>query len=330
DGHEWTMGAYATDYVEKVWPLTYRGGAKKLGKFGYPSEGQGGMIARPSGGYFFDRCAEAGLNYRSYGEFVENGPAPGKPSSTKFKNLEGHFDPLFRGYDLDYSDVKRAERFLAEIARFEREGELPRWIVLRLPNDHTSGTSPGKLTPTAMVAQNDFALGMVIEGLSKSKFWPTMAVFVVEDDAQNGPDHVDAHRTVALAVSPYSKRRSVDSSLYSTSSMLRTMGLILGTKPLSQFDAAARPMYASFQPTLDLAPYAKVAPSVDIEARNLRTAWGAQKSLQFDLSKEDQADDIAFSEVIWKSVKGANSPLPAPVRAAFFVGKPRGEDDDDD
>src|SRR5207302_2457373 len=137
----------------------------------------------------------------------------------------------------------------------EKAGEMPRLIILRLPNDHTYGTREGKPTPAAMVADNDHAFGMVVEAVSKSKFWKDTAIFVVEDDAQNGPDHVDAHRTIAFVISPYTKRGQVDSRLYSTSSMLRTIELILGLKPMSQFDAAALPMFASFQKEPDLRAY---------------------------------------------------------------------------
>jgi hypothetical protein len=151
---------------------------------------------------------------------------------------------------------------------------------------------------------------------------------VIEDDAQNGPDHVDAHRVVALVASPYCKRGVVDSSFYSTTSMLRTMGLILGTKPLSQFDAAARPMYASFQSKPDLRPYIHEPARVDLNARNPDRAFGQDRTKEFRLEKEDQADDIAFNEVIWKSVMGEHSPIPAPVRAAFFMPR-KGEKEDD-
>ncbi|WP_406695944.1 alkaline phosphatase family protein [Singulisphaera sp. Ch08] len=240
DGHEWTMGAYATDFVERTWPLGYRGD----GRVPFPAEGNF-AIATPAGGYLWDRAAAKGVSYRSYGEFIDNGKTPADPSTTKVKALQGHFDPKYRGYDLDYPDQKRADRFLEELAEFEKAGEMPRLIVLRLPNDHTSGTAPGKPTVTAMVADNDLALGRVVEGLSRSKFWPKLAIFVVEDDAQNGSDHVDAHRTVALAISPYVKRKSVDSTMYSTSSMLRTIELILGLDPMSQFDASSRPMSMS-------------------------------------------------------------------------------------
>ena len=331
DGHQWTMGAYATDFVEKVWPLSYRGrplasSIKNLNI--YPSEGNFDAIARGAGGYLWDRCAEAGVSYRSYGEWVEDAKKVGEPAKARVKALEGHFDPMFRGWDLDYPDVKRAEHFIAELQRFEREGGFPSLTILRLPNDHTSGTKAGKSTPTAQVADNDLALGMVVEAISKSKFWEDTAIFVVEDDAQNGPDHVDAHRSIALVISPYTKHGHVDSTMYSTSSMLRTMELILGLKPMSQFDAAARPMYHSFQAKADLTAYEHLVPDVDLQEKNKAAAWGSKISEKFNLAKEDAADDLLLNEVIWRSVKGANSPMPAPVRAAFVMQHVQDDDDD--
>lgn len=325
DGHQWSMGAYANDFVEKVWPLGYRGSV--LGKLNrYPSEGSYGEIERPAGGYIWDRCAEAKVSYRSYGEWIENGTNPGDPSKARVKTLEGHFDPLFRGYDLDYPDVKRAERFLEDLARFERDGGMPQFIVLRLPNDHTAGTRLGKPTPTAMVADNDLALGMVVEGVSKSKFWKETALFVLEDDAQNGPDHVDCHRSVAFVISPYTRRGVVDSTPYTTSSMLRTMELILGLKPMSQFDAAALPMFPSFTAQADFTPYKHEPARVDLKETNKATAWGVKQSGELDLTREDAADDLLFNEIIWRSVKGPNAPMPAPVRAAFWVPKVKGKE----
>lgn len=319
DGHEWSMGAYATDFVEKVWPLTYRTPNQK--KLTYPAEGNYDRIARPAGGYIWDRAREAGISYRSYGEWVRNGKTPDEPRHATVPALEGHFDPGFHSYDLDYSDQKRADRFISELNRFEAARDMPRLQIVRLPNDHTFGTKAGKPTPTAMVADNDLALGRVIEAISKSKFWPQTAVFVIEDDAQNGPDHVDAHRVVALVISPYCKRNFVDSTMYSTSSMLRSMELILGLQPMSQFDAAATPMYNSFQSRSDVRAYSHRMPSVDMNAKNTEAAWGAQLSEKFDLTKEDAADDLLFNEVIWRSVKGPNSKMPAPVRAAFVWPK---------
>ncbi|HEV3083623.1 MAG TPA: bifunctional YncE family protein/alkaline phosphatase family protein [Gemmataceae bacterium] len=328
-GHEWSMGAYATDFVQKVWPLVYRGSPlRKLDK--YPAEGNMDAIARPAGGYLWDRCAEAGVSYRSYGEWIDNGKTPDVPGRARVKALEGHFDPLFRGFDLDYSEQKRADRFIEELGRFEREGDLPRLVILRLPNDHTSGAKVGKPTPTAYVADNDLALGRVVEAVSKSKFWKDTAIFVVEDDAQNGSDHVDAHRTVAYVISPYARRGQVDSTMYSTTSMLRTMELILGLKPMSQFDAAAQPMYGAFQAHADTGSYQHAVPAVDLTEKNQATAWGAKLSEKFDFTKEDAADDLLLSEVIWRSVRGPNSPMPAPVRSAFvFPHLKEGKQDKD-
>jgi hypothetical protein len=211
--------------------------------------------------------------------------------------------------------------------RFERDGEMPRLVIIRLPNDHTSGTSVGKPTPTAYVADNDLALGRVVEAITRSKFWPQTALFVVEDDAQNGPDHVDAHRTIAYVISPYVKRGSVDSTMYSTASMLRTMELILGLKPMSQFDAAAMPMFQCFQERPDLRPYRARPVTVDLNEKNVETAWGSKLSEQMDFTKEDVADDLLLNEVVWRSVRGADSPMPAPTRAAFVFSK--GSDDDE-
>jgi hypothetical protein len=204
---------------------------------------------------------------------------------------------------MDYPDVLRAKRFIDELHRFEREGDMPRLQVIRLPNDHTSGTSVGKATPTAAVADNDRAFGMVVEAVSRSKFWAQTAIFVVEDDAQNGPDHVDAHRTIAYVISPYTKRSFVDSTMYSTASMLRTMELILGMKPMSQFDAAAMPMFHSFTSKPDLRPYTALPALVNLGETNRTAAWGADLSRKMDLTKEDAADDLLLNEVIWRSVR---------------------------
>jgi DNA-binding beta-propeller fold protein YncE len=315
DGHEWSMGAYATDFIEKVWPIVYRSGGLK--KIGYPAEGEYDSIGRPAGGYIWDRCAEAGISYRSYGEWVPEDTKAGEPAKPTAKALVGHVDPGFRGFDLNYSDQNRADRFIAEFKRLETAGELPRLQIVRLGNDHTAGTRVGGLTPSAMVADNDLALGRIVEAVSKSSAWKDTAIFVIEDDAQNGPDHVDAHRTVGLVVSPYCRRGAVDSTMYTTSSMLRTIGLILGTKPMSQFDTAARPMYGCFRSERDVRPYGVRPATIDLNEKNTALAWGAAMSEKFDLTKADQADDLLFNEVIWRSVKGPNSPMPAPVRAAW-------------
>ncbi|HZQ45499.1 MAG TPA: alkaline phosphatase family protein, partial [Verrucomicrobiae bacterium] len=323
DGHEWSMGAYATDFVEKTWPLNYR----KAKKFPYPSEGRF-PIAAPAGGYLWDRAREAGVSYRSYGEFTFLGKTPNDPCWTRTDSLRGHFDPWYHGFDTSYPDVKRAERFIAELKRFEAEGEMPRLLIVRLPNDHTSGTVPGRPTPSAQVADNDRSLGMLVEAVSRSKFWPQTAIFILEDDAQAGSDHVDAHRSPAFVVSPYTRRAAVDSTMYSTSSLLRTIELILGLKPMTQFDSAATPMFNAFQAQPDTRPYEALPANVDLNERNTLLSWGSKASQKMDFSKEDAADDHLLNEIIWRSVRGADSPMPAPTRAAFVLAQPKNDDKD--
>ena len=311
DGHNWSMGAYATDYVEKTWPSQYSGRRKT-----YDYEG-GAAIVAPSAGYIWDACKRAGVTYRSYGEWVVNGLRPGDPAKPRSAALEQHIDPQYRGWDLTYSDIDRAKRFLSEVKRFEAAGAMPRFQVVRLPNDHTMGMRPLALSPRSYVAQNDLALGMLVEGVSQSKFWPTTAIFIIEDDAQNGPDHVDAHRTEALAISPYIRRKTVDSTMYSTSSMLRTMELILGVPPMSQYDASATPMFASFADKPDLTPYTSRPARVSLTEYNPADSPGAKRSMEMDFEEADAAPDIELNEIIWRSIKGENSMMPAPIRSAF-------------
>ena len=316
DGHEWTMGAYATDFVERLWPLGYRGDRRVP----YPAEGAHDEAARPAGGYLWDKAAAKGVSYRSYGEFVEERPrrrtTPATPAS---QGARGAHRP-------DVSQLRhglsrrQASRTLPRGARRIREGRRDATAFHRPATERPHvGDIAGRWTVTACVGDNDLALGQLVEGLSKSRFWKQMAIFVVEDDAQNGSDHVDAHRTVALAISPYIKRHSVDSTLYSTSSMLRTMELILGLEPMSQFDAAARPMFKAFTATPDFSPYVHRPAGVDLKARNTRNAPLAAVSAKLDLEVEDRADDLLFNEIIWKAVKGADAIMPPPVRAAFVI-----------
>lgn len=311
DGHNWSTAAYATDYVEKTWPTNYS-------KRGIEYDYEGGVkVARPTMGYLWDYAARAGLSYRSYGEFIEASKAHNLPSRAREKSLQGHFDPMYRPWDLSYPDQKRMDEWLREFHGFEENGNLPRLQILRLPNDHTEGAAGGKPTPRAFVADNDLALGRLVEAVSHSKYWESTAIFVVEDDAQNGPDHVDAHRTEALVIGPYTRRHFVDSTMYSTSSMLRTIELVLGLPPMSQYDAAATPMWNSFTNTANLEPFEALPARVPLDEKNPEMAPGARRSAALDFSKEDSAPDIELNEIIWKSVKGADSEMPAPVRAAW-------------
>jgi phospholipase C len=245
---------------------------------------------------------------------------------TSEEALLGHFSPIFPPYNLSIKDNTRVDRWLEEFREYEKQGNLPQFQIVRLGNNHTEGTRPGAPTPRAHVAENDLAVGRLIEAVTQSRYWATTAIFILEDDAQNGPDHVDAHRSPAFVVSPYTKRRFVDSTMYTTSGMLRTMELILGIPPMSQYDAAATPMFNSFTDKADLTPYIHRPARVDLEERNSENAPGARQSAMWDFSREDTLPDIEFNEVIWKSVKGADSPMPAPVRSAFV----RVIEDDDD
>src|SRR5258708_8245141 len=206
---------------------------------------------------------------------------------------------------------------------------MPRLKIVRLQTDHTAGTLAGRLTPTAYLADNDRSLGILVEAVSQSQFWPQTAIFVLEDDAQNGPDHVDAHRIPAFIVSPYIRRTTVDSTMYSTSSMLRTMELILGLQPMTQFDSAATPMRKAFRSTPDLRPYTALPANVDLNEKNSRLAWGSDASRKMDFSKEDAADDHLLNEIVWRSVRGAYNPMPSPAHAAFVFRHPKGGEDDD-
>jgi hypothetical protein len=214
-------------------------------------------------------------------------------------------------------DTDNVEVFLKEYREFEKAGTMPRFIVMSLGEDHTQGTTPGAHTPAACVASNDLALGRLVEAVSKSKLWPQTAIFVIEDDAQNGPDHVDAHRTVGLVISPYTKRKFVDSTQYSTVSMIRTIELILGMPPLSQYDAAARPMFNSFMEQADVVAYTHEAARIDLDATNTKTAYGAERSSKMDFSDYDLVDDFELNEILWRSIKGVDAPLPAAVRRAI-------------
>src|SRR5206468_1423928 len=296
----------------------------------YLSEGGGAMrnaygnLSAPLNGYLWDAAVRKGLTVRSFGEFAHWLPgstqdrAAGKVKVVaSVPGLEGRVSPTYPAWDLDIPDQRRADLWLQEFHDLEAAGQLPALSIIRLGGDHTSGTTPGARTPRAMVADNDVALGRIVEGISRSQSWKDAAIFVLEDDAQNGPDHIDAHRSPALVVSPFSKRRSVDSTLYTTSGMLRTIELILGLPPMSQYDAAASPMYNAFQATPVLAPYAHLATRIPLDERNDATAWGAEASRRMNLAEADRIPEQEFNEIIWRSVKGAASPMPPIVRSAW-------------
>jgi hypothetical protein len=311
------MGAYATDVVEKIWPTNYgnRGGIY-LSEGGWEDRTPYGNIAAPADGYLWDFAKRAGVSVRSYGEFATADRASGLMRAT-VPGLAGLVSPKYPPYDLAIPDQKRADIWLEEFKEFEANGDLPRLSIIRLPNDHTSGTRPGMPTPRAMVADNDLALGRIVEAVTHSRFWKECAIFVLEDDAQNGPDHVDAHRSPALVISPFVKRQAVDSTLYTTSGMLRTMELILGLPPMSQYDAAATPMYNAFQAAPVLTPYTVQPARVPLDEKNDAAAPGARASMQMNFSEADLTPEIELNEIIWQSIRGAGSRMPPPVKTGF-------------
>jgi DNA-binding beta-propeller fold protein YncE len=330
-GHAYSTGAYATDFVQKVWPMYYGGrGGDYLSEGGGALRNPYGNVTAPRDGYLWDSCARHGVSVRSYGEFVEKDKKSPEKVSPTVPGLAGRVNPDFQGFDLSIPDNRRVDVWLKEFHRYEANGGLPRLSILRLGGDHTQGTKVGAPTPRAMIAENDLALGRVVEAISKSRFWKEAAVFVVEDDAQNGPDHVDAHRSVALVASPWARRKAVDSTLYTTAGMLRTMELILGLPPMSQYDAAAAPMYGAFQATPDLAPFTRREPRVSLDETNGPLAWGAAASGAMRLDEADLAPELELNEILWKSVRGAASPMPPPVHAAFVRPVEVREEDDDD
>ncbi len=311
DGHSWSNAGYATDFNEKLWPPNY-GGISKAGTT---------RATIPSSGYLWDNAARKGLTYRSYGEFAARTSEGGQMEAAQgVGGLVGHVSPKFRLAGMRDTDNVRA--FIEEFNRYETNYasknpnlRLPNFIVMSLGEDHTQGTRAGVPTPVAAVANNDWAVGQLVERVSHSPYWPETAIFVIEDDAQDGADHVDARRTTGLVISPYSRRGIVDNTLYTTSSMLRSMELLLGLPPMTQHDAAATPMYPAFGGKFDPTPFTHLPPEVDVNAKNTPASPGAAESAQMDFSDYDLIPMFALNEILWRSVKGDSVPMPLPVRS---------------
>ena len=306
DGHNWTMGAYATDFLEKTWPTSYggRGGT-------YPGEGKR-EIANNKNGFLWDACQRSGVSYRSYGEFIENN----KPSVPVLKN---HFCKPYPEWGLTVRDTIRFSRWKHDFDSLLAIDALPQLNTIRMGNNHTEGLRLGRPTPFAHVADNDLAVGLLLDYLSHSRVWKNSLVLIVEDDAQNGPDHVDAHRSPAFLAGGYVKKGYVDHTAYTTTSFLRTIELILGVPPMSQYDAAAIPVWRSINNTPDHPAFNVRTANIDLNLKNIATSEWQKKSELFDFTKEDMVGDADFNEVIWKAVKGFDSPCPPVVHAAFFM-----------
>jgi len=308
DGHNWSMGAYANDYVEKNWPANYGG---KGGTHGTSATLK---IGNNKDGFIWDFCARNKVSYRSYGEFVADdfGMKP------RLNSLVGHA-AVYPPFNLAVKDTTRFSQWKKDFDSLLAINAVPQFCTIRMGNDHTEGMRAGKPTPFAHVADNDLAVGMLVDYLSKSPVWKESVIFILEDDAQNGPDHVDAHRSPAYIIGPFVKRKFVDHTMYTTSGMLRTMELILGLPPMTQFDAAATPMWRSFTNSINVTPFNYLTSNINLDDKNpLRTTKSSAVALlseKFDWSKEDRVPDNALNEILWQGIKG--KPVPVMVHAAF-------------
>jgi YVTN family beta-propeller protein len=309
DGWSWSTAANANTYDQKTWPSDYSGRNR-----GYDYEGGNFAISPgrdPQNSFIWDRILRAGISLRNYGFWV-TGRVPAAVLPTE-PELAPVTDPQFPGYNTSIKDQVRIDEWLREFRQFETSGNLPAVQLVRFPNDHTVGTRAGSPSPRAMVADNDLALGKLVDAVSHSKFWASTAIFVIEDDAQNGPDHVDGHRMPAQVISPYTQTGKIDSTFYSTVSVLRSIEQIVGIGALTQFDAAATPLTASFSSKPNLKPYDAVVPSAMGEVNGASAPMSAA-SQRMDFSQQDTAPEEQLNAAIWQSVKGAGSEPPASAK----------------
>jgi hypothetical protein len=337
DGHQWADSAFATDYLEKSFA-----GFPRSYPDGMTDEDVDALAYAPSG-FIWDKALAHGKSVRSYGEFAITDKRWGDPgrkdpldflahyadflrgnpdivvsSRPAIESLRDHLCTDTAGWDMDIPDVFRAAKFIAELRRFEESGDLPNLAIVCLPNDHTSGTRHGSPTPAAQVADNDLAMGRIVEAVSHSRFWPETCIFAIEDDPQAGWDHVSGYRTTAYVASPYTRRGAVVSTRYNQASILRTIGLILGLPPLNQMDASATPMADCFTTELDLTPYSAVPNRVALDAMNPDPAdvsdallrENAIASASLPLDEIDRCPEDLLNRILWHATKGAASPYP--------------------
>ena len=290
DGHNWADAAYADDYVDKLWPAAYAGRGRDNDSFFGDDP-----PAVPGAGYLWDDALAHGLTLRDYGEFVLG---EGKSIMYQSRSLRGHTDPLYRGWDLKYGDQSRIDEWMREFAAYERNGGLPDLEIVYLPDDHTGATRPGYRTPYAMLASNDYAVGRLVDRLSHSRYWRDTVAFVVEDDSQAGPDHVSAQRAEALMVGGPVRRGVVSHAHYTQCSVLRTIEMLLGLPPMSQFDAGAEPMTPLLASAPDVAPWTASKPNLSLDKRNTPRTAHAHQSAMLDLSAPDASNAAAFNAIL--------------------------------
>ncbi len=303
DGHNWTDAAFSGDYVERFWPENY--GNRRV-TYDFQS---GKSPERPHNGYLWNAAKRAGVAFRDYGE--DTGETSNMSEDVGFeqgffKGLIGHTAPGYRSWDLRYSDMLRYQAWKSEFRRFVANGNLPALEIVYFPNDHTAGSDPGSLTPQAMVAQNDWAVGSLVDAVSHSKYWKSTAIFALEDDAQSGPDHINAQRSPFYVASPYAKP-GAHHEHYTTAGVLHTIEIILGMHPLSIYDQTALPLYAEFDMHANMRPFVAIRPTINMEARNTKAAYGAKKSAALNLSEPDAASAAVLNDIIAHAVHNVSS-----------------------
>ena len=337
DGHQWLMQAFVSDYVERAFASSPRGYAWNMSD---------ALTVSPVG--MFWQSATKPLNVRIYGEFCL--PAKWNPATQSTVDIDEHemlrwsdywklyqegkwqsavgsrsgvpalekyIDARYPENSTALPDLIRAAEFQRDLGEFEKRGTLPNLMVITLSNDHTNGTRPGSPTPRAMVAQNDLAVGRMVEAVSKSRFWPKSLIFIVEDDAQDGLDHVDGHRTVALAVGPHIRRGAVDSNHYNHTSMVRTIQEIFEIPAKTRFLTSARAMHSIFTRDADTATYQTLTPAIALDEMNPplkslngRQLWAARQSLAMNWSEPDDIRPDVLNRILWWDAKGYDKPYP--------------------
>ena len=326
DGHQWTNEGYVTDYLEKSFGDFVRS---------YPYRGDD-PLAFSSAGFIWDLVLKKGMTFRNYGEFNDSEVQPTKvtwsqvyddfKSKTgkiviraipKLHTLEPYNCPTFPGFTNKIPDVYRAQEFIKELKNYEKKGELPNLITMLLPNDHTNGVNENYPTPKAAVADNDLALGQIVDAISHTQFWKETAIFVIQDDPQSGLDHVDGKRTIALCISPYVKRGEVISTQYNQNSILRTIELILGLPPMTQLDLTAEPMTDCFTDKPDFTPYKVLPNKIPLDQINPKLSalkgkelFWARKSMNQSFDQADEIDDDVLNRIVWYATKGYDVKYP--------------------
>ena len=296
-GHIWSTAAYVTDYGEKTVPSAYAG---KRG------DGDGEDTDEPERGFLWTLARRSGVTFRDYGEMVSG--KPGWPVTQH--DLGADVSPDYAPFDLVTQDQKRADVWIAEFERFVRDGNMPQFELMWLPMDHLTAARPGKCTPFACMADNDLALGRIVQALSHSPHWKDTVIFVVEDDSQAGPDHVDSHRAPFYAISAYS-HPGVVHRFVNTTDVIAAIEDILGMGRLSKFDYFSRSLADIFATRPDLTPYDAITPTQDLNAKNPEKTAAARMSEDLDLSAPDRADDQAYNRILWLMLKGG-TPQPPP------------------